>query len=403
MEAILSESVFTDFGSDPLYPYSDLQLKRVSADNADELRRLVRLQAPRHPGVYGMIDCLGRLIYVGKSKLLRNRLLSYFFPGNNEDKSGRIMQATKAIVWETQPTDFAALLREQSLIRKFQPRLNVQGIPRRQQKVYICLGRSPAEQLYVSRRADPSASATLGPLNGASRANRVVEVLNRYFQLRDCSSKQACQFTDQMQLFQIDLRPGCIRLEIGNCLGPCIAACSKNQYTQQAEAARNFLTGQDDSAVGYLEKLMRQAARFQHFEQAARLREDIKVVRWLAQRASDILNARQRFSFIYPANPADPAFGKPVWYFIRHGMIEGAIAAPQNKRQLPDAQRAVQQWWSDRDRASSPYKSRPETLALVASWFRTHPRELKQTLDPAKCEHVANMPIHRATARVAAS
>src|SRR5690606_25603617 len=113
------------------------------------LRADVRRYVPRVPGVYGMLDTLGRLIYVGKSKCLRNRLLSYFLPNNEEDKAGRIVQSTCAIVWEYQPSDFAALLREQNLIRVFQPRYNVQGIPRRQQPIYVCLGHAPAEQFYT--------------------------------------------------------------------------------------------------------------------------------------------------------------------------------------------------------------------------------------------------------------
>lgn len=382
MDAILSDSRFTDFGPDLLNPFAHCGLRCVEASSVGELRDQVRGHVPREPGVYGMVDCLGRLIYVGKSKALRNRLLSYFLPGNEEDKSGRIVQSTARIVWETQPSEFAALLREQSLIRQFQPRFNVQGIPRRQQTVYVCLGRGPAEQLYVARRYDPTATFILGPLAGAGRANRAVEVLNRIYQLRDCSTKQACSFADQLQLFEIELRPGCLRLEIGTCLGPCIAACSRQAYGQQAERARDFLAGRDVSALQSLTDSMHQAAKRLQFEQAMQIRQDLLDVQWLSYRAADIALARDKYSFIYPIANQSGRSDRQVWYLIRNGMIEGALAAPQSQDQWPGVQKAVRQWWLNPDLMGSTFVSRPETLALVAGWFRKNRQELKRTFQP---------------------
>ena len=388
MDAIISESRFTDFGIDLLNPYPCGGLRCVEASNSNNLREQVRKFLPREPGVYGMIDCLGRLIYVGKSKALRNRLLSYFLPGNEEDKSGRIVQTTTAIVWETLPNEFAALLREQSLIRQFQPRFNVQGIPRRQQSIYVCLGRGPAEQLYVSRRAESTASYMLGPLVGASRANRAVEVLNRVYGLRDCSSKQPCSFTDQLQLFDIDLRPGCLRLEIGTCLGPCIAACSRQEYGAQVQRAHDFLAGQEVSALHLLQDCMKLAAQRRHFERALQIQQDLQAVQWLSYRAADVALARDKYSFVYPVDAASTKSGtsgpsnRCVWYLIRNGMVDGALAAPQTKSQRESIGRMVRQWWSQPDLVGSQFASRPETLALVASWFRKHRKELRNIFQP---------------------
>lgn len=392
MDAMLSESRFTDFGIDMLNPFPRSGLRRVDADNPGELREQVRKYLPREPGVYGMVDCLGRLIYIGKSKALRNRLLSYFLPGNEEDKSGRIVQSAASIVWETLPNEFAALLREQSLIRQFQPRFNVQGIPRRQQSVYVCVGRGPAEQLYVSRRYDASATYVLGPLVGAGRANRAVEVLNRIYKLRDCSSKQPCSFTDQLQLFDIELRPGCIRLEIDTCLGPCIAGCSRMVYADQVQRARQFLAGHDVSALQALQDSMQLAASRRHFEQALQIRQDLQVVQWLSYRAADVALAREKYSFVYQVDSALEAGSaalpkRGVWYLIRNGMVEGALAAPQNGPQRAAAAQAIQQWWSQPDHKGSQFVSRPETLALVAGWFRKHRKELAQTFLPSGLSH----------------
>ncbi|MEZ6138753.1 MAG: GIY-YIG nuclease family protein [Pirellulaceae bacterium] len=379
MDANLSEETFVDFGPDALYPFPRTGLRRISGETA-ELKQQVRQYVPREPGVYGMLDPLQRLIYVGKSKSLRNRLLSYFLPNNEEDKAGRIVQTTAEIVWETQPNEFAALVREQQLIRTFQPRFNVQGIPRRQQPIFICLGRSP-EQLYTARRHDPKAAYVLGPLFGSSRASRAVEVLNRLFLLRDCSSKQPCSFTEQLQLFAIELRPGCIRLELQSCLGPCISACSRSAYDQQVNLARAFLEGESTAPLKQLEQRMLAAAARQHFEQASVLREDLRAITWLSRRADDIAQARQRYTFVYPVAGIDGQCRK-VWYLIRRGILEGAVAAPSTPAEEQATRQLLLQWLDADQHVGHRFAPRPETLALIASWFRNQRSELKNTFIP---------------------
>jgi excinuclease ABC subunit C len=377
MDAEFAGDEFIDFGPDPLYPFEQQALQRLEGQDTDDLRSQVRRLVPKVPGIYGMLDLRGRLIYVGKSKAVRNRLLSYFMPNNEEDKAGRILQSTSAIVWEQQPSEFAALVREQALIRQFQPRFNVQGIPRRQQPIFVCLGRAPAEQLYVARRHDPKAIAALGPLLGAGRAGRAVEVLNRLLGLRDCSSKQPCSFTEQLRLFEIDLRPGCIRLELKSCLGPCISACSRQEYDAQVRRAKNFLAGEDTSPLLELQAAMHRAASGCHFEWAARLRDDLTAVSWLARRAEDISQAQERYTFVYPVESSN---GEPaVWYLIRRGVLEGAVAEPKNARERRKVMHKIEEWLAADNHLGPRFSPRPETLALVASWFRNHRGELKRT------------------------
>ena len=144
MDDILRDESEIGFGPDPFNPHEPRPLEVVGGTSADELRKRVMESCPKVPGVYGMLDRKGNLIYVGKSKSLRSRLLSYFAASNAREKGGRIIENTRAIEWETQPSEFAALVREQHLIRKFAPRWNVQGVPQRQRPVFLCLGRNPA-------------------------------------------------------------------------------------------------------------------------------------------------------------------------------------------------------------------------------------------------------------------
>jgi excinuclease ABC subunit C len=418
---MFDDDIFEDFGDDSLLPYPRAKVSRIDANEsianrgrskrssaddtssqvnpkcladpdtdrpwdasvqdriADELRSAVRRHIPRLPGVYGMLDLRGRLIYVGKSKCLKNRLLSYFLPHNEEEKSGRIVQSTQSIVWEVQPSEFAALLREQYLIRHFQPRFNVQGMPKRQRPVFLCLGKPPAETLYVSHLPDSRAIACQGPLLGSGRVRRAVEVLNRIFSLRDCSNQTPFSFTDQLQLFDIQPRPGCLRLELQTCLGPCAGACNRAGYQRQVQEAQKYLTGENDDPVHMLEQQMNQAAQRMHFEQAARLRDDLKHVRWLSRRLDHFAEARQKFSFVYPVAGVD---GRDCWYIIRQGELCHTVAAPTTAANWKKNAKLIEELLTDQQTIGQKATSRPETVALISGWFRSNRGELKQVFAP---------------------
>lgn len=374
MDALLQQECFVEFGYDSLMAWEPAPIQRVEGDSTELLRNAVRKQVPRLPGVYGMIDAIGRLIYVGKSKALRGRLLSYFMPTNEDEKSGRIVQAAVAIVYETQPSEFAALLREQFLIRKFQPRFNVQGIPNRQKPVFLCLGKSPAEMFYVANQPDPKCRAWDGPLFGSGRVRRAADVLNRFFRLRDCSSQTKFVFSDQLPLFDLEVRPGCLRHEIGNCLGPCIQGCSRSSYERHVDQARDFLRGKTAGVLERLEHVMTLASQRLHFEQAMRWREDLRVLTWLTRRLEEHERARHELTCVYPIESDD---GRSHWYLIRRGVVEHAIRAPKSARDRKRAEREVTQWLSQDNHLGVQYQRREETLAIVSGWFRKFPDQRK--------------------------
>ncbi len=245
--------------------------------------------------------------------------------------------------------------------------------------MHICLGRPPAEQLYTSRLPDPKSLCCVGPFQGAARAARAIEVLNRLFKLRDCKSDQRFTFSDQLQLFDIAPRPGCIRYEIETCLGPCTFGCTRSAYDQQVDSARRFLIGEDSQAVDWLEDQMAGAAERLHFEQAARLRDDLQAVKWLARRVGDVAVARKSFTFIYQPEAIEHA---SVWYLIRRGVVEGALAAPKTARQRERASKVIATWLAHDNHVGQQFSPRPETLALVTSWFRNQRARVQEHLAP---------------------
>ena len=375
MDAIWHDT-FVDFGEDALMPYPVVPLTRIEAERSDELKRLVSRHAPKLPGVYGMLDATGRLIYVGKSKMLRNRLLSYFMPNNTDEKAGRIVNAAESIVWEKQPSDFAALLREQTLIRRFQPRMNVVGMPKRQQQAFVCLGNAPAEHFYLNRQFDPNAKSCQGPFHGMGNLHRAVEILNRMYLLRDCSQKTPMLFTDQLQLFDIEMRAGCVRHEIGTCIAPCLRTCSRQQYANQVDKGFQFLNATSTDVLARVEELMHRAAAGLHFEHAARMREDLRILKWLSNRLASFKRARENYSFVYEIRGCD---GRDIWYLIRKGGVETVIAAPKNAAQWRTIRTKLLRWHNSTNAVGSGYLRPEESIGLVTAWFQKNRDELAQT------------------------
>ena len=384
MDAIFKEQAVFGFGIDPLNPHAPRPIEAVGGRSTEQLRRQIVQACPRVPGVYGMLDRRGQLIYVGKSKSLRSRLLSYFASSNADEKGGRIIENTRAIQWETQPSEFAALVREQQLIRGFSPRWNVQGVPKRQRPVYLCLGRSPAAYFFLSATPTGDCLAIEGPFHGAGRMRRAVDSLNKVFKLRDCSQKQVFHFAEQLPLFDMEHRPGCLRLEIGTCVGPCAAACTRQQYAQQVNAAQSFLDGFNDEPLIVVREQLEQAAADRQYELAGRAHTTLKSLEYVHRKLMMLATARRKYTFVYGVPGYD---GCGTWYLIHSGEIAAAAAAPRNEDELDSIKATLKQWrCTTANRLDRGHGVYPHTLSLVASWFKKHRGELERTFDPGRTQ-----------------
>lgn len=376
MKGLFQRQSFAGFGPSVLHHESESPAwSAVRGGRPSRLRARLRCSCPRLSGVYGMLDALGALIYVGKAKCLRTRLLSYFRPHSRDPKAGRIIEATRQIVWEPGPSEFAALLRELELIRRWQPRFNVHGQPLRHRRVYICLGRRPAPYVFLAARPPATARAVFGPVPAGARAQEAVRQVNDWFGLRDCPQSQTMTFADQRELFPLVLAAGCLRHEIGHCLGPCAAACTRTDYATAARAAAAFLVGRDLSPLQILQQDRDAAAAQLHFEKAALLRDRLESLTWLCQRLAQ-LRGSMRHSFVYPMGA--------WWYLIRRGRVRAAVPAPADAASAGAAALMLEKIYG-------PPGEVPGTLThedidgvlLVAAWFRRHGGLRKQTLKPA--------------------
>lgn len=376
------------FGPSRIIPAGlELNWGRVLGNNAEELRSGVSRLAPVQPGVYGMFDEYGRVLYIGQSKKLRVRLLSYFrdSPGDG-GKARRLIARTVRIQWEPLPSEFAALLRELELIQRLRPRFNVLGQPGQVRRAFVCLGRGPAPYLYTSPTPIRPATDCFGPLWGTGRVAEAVRVLNDWFQLRDCSQRTPMHFADQKRMpflppAHLELTPGCIRHELNQCLGPCAAACTASAYERRCQQARAFLSGKDLRILDQLQEKMQSAAANRSFESAAAWRDRWSLVSELHGGLERIREARGRYAFVFPAPPAEGL--APWWHVVSGGQVEATCQAAVDRPTARVAEAVLRDVYS-----RPPRKADPELLEafdmvlLVSRWFQQRPDELALVRPP---------------------
>ncbi len=358
----------------PLEPPKDVEMR------IDTMLAQVKDLAREVPGVYRMTSLEGEVIYVGKSKSLRSRLLSYFRALYPRDKGARILREAATLEWEPLPNEFAALLRELRLIKQLRPRYNVSMKRDARYHAFVRVSRGPAPRFHVVRGAGTDETGTYyGPFRGAVQLEEALRELNDVLGLRDCRLDQPIFFADQPELLPLPSRtPGCIRLEIGKCLGPCVAAVREDEYLARFRAAREFLEGAHDAPLLPLRAQMEASSDALDFERAAVMRDKIVRLESLREQFARLRFALESLSFVYtvPATAREDARA----YIIRRGRVRGELPAPRStaERRALDVRVAEILAPLERAPATVPGHEVDEVL-LVAAWFRKFPAELART------------------------
>jgi len=350
----------------------------TSDEQLATMRAIVREQATNTPGVYRMLADNGEVVYVGKSKALRTRLMSYFRAAYPEEKGARILREATRIEWDYEPSEFAALLRELRLIKQYRPRFNVAMKRDARHYSFIRVTRGPAPKLTVVRGAgNDDAAIYYGPFVGAQRISEAVRELNDVLGLRDCRSDMPIVFADQRELFQLPERtPGCIRFEIKKCLGPCVGGCTVAAYDRQMTLARAFLDGSSDGPIENLRAEMERASEALEFERAGVFRDKLARLEVLREQFDRLRFAVESLSFVYDVKGCD---GRDRTYVIRRGVVRAEVNTPRTKREKTQMQQLVDDIFGE---TPPPGASIPtheiDELLLLSSWFRKFPDEMER-------------------------
>ncbi len=343
-----------------------------------ELRATVRGGAKRRPGVYRFLAADGEVLYVGKSKSVRARLLSYFRCAYPEDKGARILREARRIEWDYTASEFAALLEELRLIKRFRPRFNVALKRDARHFAFIKLSAGTAPKLLVVREPHDDRAIYYGPFYGAHGVEDALRELNDVLGLRDCALDRRMIFADQQELFTIAPRtPGCLRYEVRKCLGPCVAACTETAYAERVRLARAFLDGTDDGPIEQLRQEMDAHSARLEYERAAVLRDKLQRLEALREQFLRLRFAVESLSFLYTV----PGYGGDNRvYVIRRGRVRAEMAAPRRARERSRLATLAREIFGsvERDTARIPTHEVDE-LMLLSSWFRRFPAELGRT------------------------
>src|SRR5215472_13009395 len=239
-----------------------------------ELREKVA-QLPLEPGVYLYKDGGGRVIYVGKAKILRARVRSYFSDDKLADaKTGTLISEARDIDYIIVDNEKEAMALENNLIKQFKPRFN---ILLRDDKTYPYIKLTAGERfprVYVTRRLKKDGSIYYGPYFPGNLAHRIVDLVHRSFKIPSCT----------VDLTRYHPR-ACLQYYIGRCLGPCVAGLTTPEIYQEAvRDVKLFLEGRQADLSKSLRERMTRAAETQEFERDAKYRDLISTVEQLQEK-----------------------------------------------------------------------------------------------------------------------
>lgn len=232
------------------------------------------MQLPEHPGVYIMRDVGDKVIYVGKSRNLRNRVSQYF--GNNEKnaKTMRMVSSVRRFECIHCDTEIEALTLENTLIKQHNPRYNIK-LKDAKSYPFIKLTAEPYPKLIMTRKRIDDGAKYFGPYSGTQTVFSVISLMNKTFGLYSCKRK-----------FPADIGKGrpCINYQMGHCLGICTGKISEADYAGRVNSASEVLRGNTAKVRRSLEEDMFRFAEEEQFEAAARCRDAIESIGKLSQR-----------------------------------------------------------------------------------------------------------------------
>jgi excinuclease ABC subunit C len=226
---------------------------------------------PADPGIYKYYDASGTLIYVGKAKCLKKRIASYFTKNQNSFKTIELVQKIDRIEFTIVDSEQDALLLENSLIKQYKPRYNIllkddKGYP------YLVIKKERFPRVFSTWKKYNDGSIYLGPFTSKGTIREVLSFIKQFIPLRTCKLNLSKENIDKQKF-----KP-CLEYHLGNCLAPCAALQTEEDYLDSLEQLKNMLKGNMSQLMGHLKKQMQAHAEALDFEKAAYLKNKIELL-----------------------------------------------------------------------------------------------------------------------------
>jgi len=270
---------------------------------------------PTEPGVYKHLDDDGDVLYVGKAKNLRSRVRSYF--QDSRQRSGRIevlVKKAKDVEIIITDTEAEALILENNLIKKLQPRYNV-NLRDDKTYPYICIKNERFPRVFKTRTVKKDGSKYFGPYTNVKQMNQMMDAIRSVFQLRTC----------KLSLDPEPIEDGrydvCLQYHIDNCKAPCVGKQAHEDYLQTIEQVEKLLNGQTKELIDLLKEEMEAQSEQMNFEEAAQIRDQIQALKKYSEQqkvVSDDFEDRDVFALHVDR---DEAIGCGIVFQVREGKM----------------------------------------------------------------------------------
>jgi excinuclease ABC subunit C len=226
---------------------------------------------PEKPGVYQYFDVEGKIIYVGKAKSLKKRVTSYFTKNHDQAKTHLLVKRIADIQYIVVDTEMDALLLENSLIKKYQPKYNIQL---KDDKTYpwICIKKEPFPRVFSTRQMIKDGSRYFGPYTHGRIMHALLDLIRELFPLRTCA------FDLSMNKIEKASYKVCLEYHIGKCKGPCESKQSSESYLAMIDQIEGILKGNIHGVIQTLKSMMLEHAENYRFEEAQDLKTRIELL-----------------------------------------------------------------------------------------------------------------------------
>ena len=303
----------------------------------DIIREKLKL-LPDNPGVYIMLDKYSDVIYVGKARVLKNRVRQYFHSSPKPDKVMRMVENIADFNYIITKTERDALALENNLIKKYKPKYN---ILLKDDKTYPYIKvdlREDFPGFYVTRKVKKDGARYYGPYMGGVSYKDILEILQLTFQVRLCHTAVGEKAKRE-----------CLNFHIGRCLAPCAHRCTKEEYADCVKRALNFLEGNYGDAEALLKEKMLSAAAGENFELALDYRNKTEMLSRLeARRITSLSNFLDADIIAYTTNNLYSAVNVLI---TRKGVMQGGTSYALEDAHSSDAEALTQfmsQYYADR-------------------------------------------------------
>ena len=267
---------------------------------------------PNSPGVYQYYDKDDKILYVGKAKNLKKRVASYFTKNHENAKTRILVKKIASIQHIVVNSETDALLLENNLIKKYQPRYNIML---KDDKTYpwICIKKERFPRVFMTRNVIKDGSEYFGPYTNVRTVKALLDLIRELYPLRTCTYDLAQEKIDAGK-YKV-----CLEYHLGNCLGPCENLQTETSYNETIKAIRNIIKGNFKQSLEAFQKLMLSFSEKMEFEEAQKIKEKVDLLSNYQAKSTIVnpsINNVDVFSIV-----SDESYGYVNFFKIANGAI----------------------------------------------------------------------------------